>query len=358
MQATDLPFGKLVLNLIIVAVGVALFAGLLRLVVADPQHSHYVEEYSAKLSSLEESEPNLVFVGSSHVNRGVDPRVFDRTAASLGWQVRSFNLALSDMKPAEEQRVVERLFAESKHIDYLVFEPTFVAQLRWDNITHTRSLYFNDAAGLQAAAHFNASSDRSKAAVAYGMVTHGLAFVVGSAGYGVTSGRLFPHRNDALDQLIADNRGFIPTDDDPRLKQKERQAERTRERMLAKMRDLFPSLEASSLSQVEPLASTWVDAFVDVARVAESHGAKVVFAFPPILGVQKRAMQFARAMQDRGQPVLIYVDTQRTPELWDFALWRDAAHFNQRGAEVFSRRFAQDVWTALGRPTGGSHAVQ
>ena len=68
-------------------------------------------DFSYKLDWLDAHAASIdvVIVGSSRVQRGIVPAAFDAAAASRGVVVRSFNLGVAGMEPAEADTVVRHL---------------------------------------------------------------------------------------------------------------------------------------------------------------------------------------------------------------------------------------------------------
>ncbi|MHC4384587.1 MAG: hypothetical protein ACYS0J_17355, partial [Planctomycetota bacterium] len=62
-----------------------------------PQSPH--STVSLKLDHFAEhkDEYDTIFLGSSHVYRGIDPEAFDRETAALGFPTRSFNFGAAGM---------------------------------------------------------------------------------------------------------------------------------------------------------------------------------------------------------------------------------------------------------------------
>ena len=54
---------------------------------------------------------DIIFVGSSRIYHGIEPKVFDQTLDASGHQWRSFNAAMDGMTTAEGFAVLRRLVA-------------------------------------------------------------------------------------------------------------------------------------------------------------------------------------------------------------------------------------------------------
>jgi hypothetical protein len=80
-----------------------------------------------KLSALLREQPlDLVFIGTSVVEHGIDPDLFDVEMARLGHRLRSYNLGTSGLAPVEMARMVERLLeAKPCCIKYVLLAPSF-----------------------------------------------------------------------------------------------------------------------------------------------------------------------------------------------------------------------------------------
>jgi len=88
---------------------------------------------------------------------------------------------------------------------------------------------------------------------------------------------------------------------------------------------------------------------------ARSHGARIVFVESPTWGgrVGPQAMvEFERVARELDVP-FHHLTPERCPELAHAALYRDRAHLNRQGAEVFTRRVADLLEQELAQPGPG-----
>lgn len=71
----------------------------------------------------EKDHVDVIFVGSSRIYHGIEPKVFDQTLVASGHQWRSFNVAMDGMTTAEGFAMVRRLVAlHPKKLKYIFFE--------------------------------------------------------------------------------------------------------------------------------------------------------------------------------------------------------------------------------------------
>src|SRR5579872_3085954 len=84
----------------------------------------------ALTAAANDPETNLVFIGSSRVQNGFDPEVFDAAMAESGFDgINSYDLGWSDEVLVETITEVERLFSmRPKGIKYVLFEPNLGGQ--------------------------------------------------------------------------------------------------------------------------------------------------------------------------------------------------------------------------------------
>lgn len=106
----------------------------------------------------------------------------------------------------------------------------------------------------------------------------------------------------------------------------------------------------------DPGLGPWFDRELrQLVRDARGHGAHIVFVESPTWGgrVGPHAMaEFERVARELDVP-FHRLTPERCPELAHAALYRDRAHLNRQGAELFTRRVADLLERELARPAAG-----
>ena len=115
-------------------------------------------DFSKKLDWLDAhaGSVDVVVVGSSRVQRGLVPAAFDAAAASRDLAVRSFNLGVAGMEPAEADAVVRHLakrFADrDERPRWLLIEvAAWDVELEVENRFKARAIFWHDAAATRTA---------------------------------------------------------------------------------------------------------------------------------------------------------------------------------------------------------------
>ncbi|OYV93965.1 MAG: hypothetical protein B7Z73_03055, partial [Planctomycetia bacterium 21-64-5] len=84
------------------------------------------EKLEAKWAEFERfaDECDIIFLGTSRVERHIDPHVIDATLAERGIQVRSYNLGLPKMSVLEGAELIRRIARRRpRRLKLLVMEP-------------------------------------------------------------------------------------------------------------------------------------------------------------------------------------------------------------------------------------------
>lgn len=94
--------------------------------------SLFLESRLAARSQIEEKlraaaafSPDLVFIGASQTEMGINPIEFDAIANSMGLSVRSFNIAVGALNLVEMRYMSEKILRETCCIKYFIMSPCF-----------------------------------------------------------------------------------------------------------------------------------------------------------------------------------------------------------------------------------------
>ena len=80
----------------------------------------------SKIEYAVREKPNLVFIGPSYVDMGVNPEIFDNASMENGIRIRSFNLGIDGLSIVEMNYVLTKLLNKlPHHIRYAILSPCF-----------------------------------------------------------------------------------------------------------------------------------------------------------------------------------------------------------------------------------------
>jgi hypothetical protein len=97
----------------------------------------------AKIEHAAREKPNMVFIGASFVDMGLNPDTFDEVAAKHGIATRSFNLGIDGLSVVEMRYVLDRLLDRLPgRLRYAVVVPCFECLNVARDTNNTRSINF------------------------------------------------------------------------------------------------------------------------------------------------------------------------------------------------------------------------
>jgi len=292
-----------------------------------------------KLAALAERDVGVVFIGSSRTYRGVDPTVFDRTAARLGAGFTSFNLAAPQMFAAEAEFVLEEALADPPPgLRWVVLAPDLISpEQNAPNSANRRTVAWHDLAGtseaLQAVVHAGDSPLGDRLEWSY---NHLDSFLINQTGRGrlldLAVGRL-DDGGDPEDprSLGGDGDGFVSYDQSLEQGTVNRGERQTHEEFLAGEPIWTPPV-------IEPIGIHF-DYVARVEGLAADAGVGVIWLVAPG-DVSSPWLQEAAA---RGLVTRLvdFSDRAAHPDLYDRGLWWNRGHLNRDGARLFSRLLAE-----------------
>lgn len=301
--------------------------------------------YATKLQYFEEhkDEFDVVFIGSSRIFRGVDPRIVDAELAAAGVPLRSFNLAVGGMGAFETDHLLHRI-AELKParlrwvmFEGLQFDPTFI---RTENTYSARSVFWHTPAETKNALHATGQLEAPWFEKLGLYVTHVQLMLWKYANYG--SGQSFvaaitgvsrdPFGRALTTEQLADGRGYqsleILSDKDDAKLRAEMLANRQR------FEQKIAELTTERLRRPD-LADSNITALRAQYRAAESIGARLVYLLLPAVPAPPEIL----ALHERGDIPLLFdfYQPDAYPEMFDVNQYYDAGHFNREGATQFSQ---------------------
>lgn len=281
---------------------------------------------------------DLVFVGSSRVERGVVPPVFDAELAKLGIAVRSFNLGVAGMAAHEANALVRRLLAMAPaRLRWVVVElDDWDPLLAPENRFKDRAVFWHDAAETASALRSTAALEASLAARADLAATHVLHFAARSLALG--------RGPDAVRSALATAPAAAPGIDrwqgfQPYTASSYRHHP-LRRRFLARQDDYREALRRLAEEAADPPAPAAVAALREqVARVRRA-GREPVHLVPP-------SPRSVAHLAGHVPALLAFNRPGEYAELFAVERRFDREHLTQEGAELFTRllaaRFAAEI---------------
>ena len=308
---------------------------------------------SASLRHLAEegAQYDTLFVGSSHLLNGLDPRVFDRAMAQRGLSTHSYSIAVQGMKIPQLSYLVESVLELNlPGLERLVIEPRWPLKqfealeqfenrdlLQWQDFERAR---LSIVAAWLATERPNRKSRRILAHL-HLFARNSLAVGFGRA---LIADRFGDARADESSTLIA-NRGFralrFEDEDEPGAfaaarDEYERRLSRHR-RTVSRMGDRVASDRAGRFKVAA------VHALIE--RVADAGVKPIVLMFPTLGGAWR---YYDRDFVERLGVVIEFDDPATWPELYD-PTWRvNYNHFEAQGAVRFSQIVAETLADRLG----------
>lgn len=309
-------------------------------------HAPWPEEYgyAAKLDYFEQhkDEYDVVFIGSSRIFRGVDPRIVDAELASAGIPLRSFNLGIGGMGAFETDYLLRRVVEmKPARLKWVIFEG-----LAWDpgfrltqNTYAARTVFWHAPAETRNALVATLHHDATWLEKADLFVTHVQLLLWRFANYGSGSSfaaKLAGVRRDEFGRALtpeqlADGRGYqsleILSDKDDALLRAEMLAD------LKRIEGKIAEMSAERLKRPD-LSGFDTEALRAQFRAVESIGAKLAYVLPPAVEARSELL----GLHERGDIPLLFDFNQPDayPDLFESSRRYDKDHLSRKGAEEFS----------------------
>jgi len=296
-------------------------------------------------------EIDLLFLGSSRVYRQIDATLFDQTLAERGVAVSSFNYGVPGMLLPETLSTVDRILARRpERLRWLVLELQDVdPELHEENFLSRRQIDWHTprvtAEMLRVVLHSERSPEEKADAASLHLVHFLYRFANLDRGLPALATALGYRRVDVPAVFAMD--GFVPLERearaDPELEERHELFLRTEApEVPERRRGLAAALDRPG--REDPVAVGIVRALAERVRAA---GIEPLFVIVPPCWEPLTGYRLAA---ERGEipNLLSYNDPREHPAYYEVENLYGLAHLNQRGAELFTRRLALDVASALG----------
>jgi hypothetical protein len=344
------------------AVGFVLTAGVVHLCIRDPLHL-YAEIRSEKLAMLDEwrGRAHSAAFGSSHVDNGFDPRIFDQRLRGTDGATTSINLGISGGCQTEQAAVL-RTFMNSLSAPtpnseprFLLVEITASANFTKDHLFHPRAINIYDFQTILLAVDF---AERTRVGLRRALGRSSFALIAGSLHYanvGMLGSKIFsPPLNLKLveDETKDDRRGLTPNQLAPR-----------------ESRDFIADQEILNRDRSpRPRPGEILEGHFAILRTlaseARQKNVRFVYFVAPRLDNLDTYPVYPDWVQGPLGPVPVLNEGRPGvyPELYQAQMWHDPSHLTETGAALFSRLLADDLKVKLhltaNTARGGALAVR
>ncbi len=280
---------------------------------------------------------DTLFIGSSRTNRHIRADLFDQYMVAAGHPTHSFNLGVNAMRPPEDNFILEAALAHrQKPLKYVIVESN---QIRLDSeadldATTERKAYWLDPKRylviMRRLLEMTPSEVPSKSS-RWGMILYDTRRFVNrelnlGRGLELVNAHYEKSPKSLKKKFSADWQGWEYQRQQP-IKASELKI------FNARMTDLAQTPSVAYLGSPEDQRQ-----LLEKRRLIESHGARMIVYLPP-LAHRQRFTPDPKTMGD--VPVLNFWDPKLYPEFYDPKLLADSGHFNDVGAELFTKEFAR-----------------
>ncbi len=306
------------------------------------------ELIQSKLDHFREhkDEYDVVFIGSSMIQRHIIPSEFDRRMKKQGHEVRSFNFGIPAMRFHEADLVIDRLLSvNSKQLKWLVIEVR-ASKEAFDkrNWFSERYIHWHTPSVTLSVIADTLGQDQSfavKAEFVLGHMEHMLirSFHVGAGRSVVREVPLFHRLFPKEERQRIGKQGFISLD--RRLRAGGGRIRRRRARFLKHQESFQQRVEvAREKTKEKPwLKESDKRRRLDQAIRVRKAGIDPIFFVGPVL----EARGIARLAAENDLITLFaYNDPERYPNLYDLDHRFDRYHVNSKGARILTRLVARD----------------
>lgn len=317
----------------------------------------YVNIYTEKCVAASHcaNSPTVLFVGTSRMFNGIDPRVVEDELQQLGRSESVWNLSLHNLSLAEQKQVILDIFNDLKlQPRIIVFEPSLRLGMTLENATTARSVYFSGWRGSRDSWDFIWFSQRDFARKCFNLGSCAVYFTVGLTNYGLFSDIFFPGRHDitaysnAQTLYMLQSKGFWPAGMEADGIIKDQGPGNLRR--VAALAESIERKERAGHDELPPVQATMIH---HVDKLIKNHGVASLAVLMPQFWTtdpyyRRANCELARTLSAAENiDSLDYQSRATRPEFYDPDLWHDYNHFSETGANMFSREIAREVFQRL-----------
>jgi hypothetical protein len=292
----------------------------------------------ALLDAVADPKTNLVFLGSSRIEYGFVPDVFDETMRLGGVDgIHSYNLGRSDEVLVESFANAETMFdLKSQGIKFVLFEPNLTGQVFILPDTLRAINYFSMGHVARAIEMINVP------------LRERMGFTAAEYVGQIVAATLRHYSNLGL--------AWAPEDSSPegrRLSRGFPAQEDVEYRVLVPDDQYRAQLQAIAIAppRLDLISDDQIDLVLSFVAYIKAHGAVPVMIKAPQIShwdyAAAFADKFARRCVGKGPLYLNFTSPRQYPELWDPQNRQDEDHLNAGGAAIFSRLIAERLAAAI-----------
>ncbi|MGC1310048.1 MAG: hypothetical protein WA885_22700 [Phormidesmis sp.] len=304
------------------------------------------ETYSRKYSFLTQHQKNFnaVLLGSSLTYRQISPKTLDASLTQC--KTSSFNLGANGMFNPETYYLYESLLDElpENGLDYAFLELEDIQNIEAQNLATARSYYWHNWRYLLFSIDYILDSNKSLALKSELLREYFLSYV-----YKVFLGFRILLAESPEDTQAWKQNGFYAFDDqmnDPQAALAVRNS--LKKESIAFLKDTSVlkgqvlAAEKGSFKAPEGSANVaHLHKLLSLIKKSKAKGVHLIFFVPPRLSSYIEAAAIAQALPKEN--VIEVFDPIKYPELYQPDLSFDKGHLNAKGAEIFTKIFAEAV---------------
>lgn len=331
-------------GMLVFAVGIVLSCFTISIFITDPYWKPSLGVLDDKISELDRlrGQVDVVFIGPSHIQRGIDCAVFDQTSDSVGEPVFSYNLSLEGSNFVENRYLFEqvgRLGLEK--LRFIFYEPRIKTIYNLGNLFSARARFFSTFENVRDLARVRWSSPRSRLRTfaAVGILYTSYAIRIGNLG---VLSEMLPRPqlvSDAEGTPSPSLRGFVP---------------------YARPHRDFPASDEGGgrheplpvidpMKNYRPFSEEEIAVVLDDLKQIERMGAIPILLFPPALaepGLTQSLVDALRKATPNTRVLDYHLTDSPHPIYSSRQYWYDNDHMNLEGAAFFSDALARD-WAKM-----------
>lgn len=311
----------------------------------------YIPVLSDKIHYFQEhkNEFDVIFIGSSHVYRNINPIVFDTELSKHNFNYKSFNFGVSSMNLIEQRFLLQTIINEKpKNLKYIFVEPLLELNLALKNLETTRVSYFSNWQNTSFAITYIFNLQKSLFYKINQARAFTLAFMRHLFNVGTLSSKIFDSTsiNDTGELKLANfsQQGFFALDDE-----RDESLEQNRQNFLKtvdKYQHLLTQNYSISKSRKHLLSHMQLNVLKEMQENVSQINAQIVFMITPGFTNINHASQVADTLKAKtvNYSLFNYYQGQGNDfkEIYQQQYWFDEFHLNKAGAKVFSARVAKD----------------
>jgi hypothetical protein len=303
-----------------------------------------LEVFANVKAAATDAETNVLFAGTSRIEFGIRPDVFDQETSVRGIDTHSYNIGEGGMGFLESVRGIEKFF-ELKPccIKYIFFEPDYTSVLIFQEPSSLRAIDFFDIHEAYDALRFMEQPIDAFRLMKPAEYTKNISISV----FRHYSNIGLFHSEGLIDRSSTSFRGY-PVDDE--------HVHQSYSSPEAEVADYLQQVHrADATISDKRITEHQLGLAVELARYVRAKGAELILLRPPQISLWGYASAFAFQIEERCYsrgPFLFNFGTPKDyPALFDPANRFDDDHLNIHGAAIFSRMIADRF--AYGLMNGG-----